>query len=171
MKFFKVQQFWNALFHNKFSPQLESRTKATVVIFMKITECMLYAFFWVISRSLNFICWRFGTLCLLYLHRQVDIYLPMKMEHIECSGTSEYKIQTLRNYSEESIQRSEHGESLKSRNEYMFMNFRIILCFKELKYVFCFTPNVMCLSTRTVRDAVLLIQWKVDDREITRTWF
>jgi len=43
------------------------------------------------------------------------IYLPMKMEQTECSETSEYKIQTPGNYPEESIQHTEHGESLKSR--------------------------------------------------------
>ena len=32
---------------------------------------MLYAFFWVIPRPLNFICRRFGTLCLFHLHRRV----------------------------------------------------------------------------------------------------
>jgi len=44
---------------------------------------MLYVFFWVIPRSLNFICRRFGTVCLFHLHRQVGklfTYLPMKME-------------------------------------------------------------------------------------------
>ena len=30
-------------------------------------------FFWVIPRRLNFICRRFGTLCLFHLHRQVDV--------------------------------------------------------------------------------------------------
>ena len=39
----------------------------------------------------------------------------MKMEETECSETSAYKIQTSGNYPEESIQHSEHGESLKSR--------------------------------------------------------
>ena len=34
---------------------------------------MVYAFFWVIPRSLNFICRRFGQLCLFHLHRQVGI--------------------------------------------------------------------------------------------------
>jgi hypothetical protein len=34
---------------------------------------MLYAFFWVISRRLQFICRRFGTLCLFHLHRKVDV--------------------------------------------------------------------------------------------------
>jgi len=37
------------------------------------------------------------------------------MEERECSETSAYKIQTLGNYLEESIQHSEHGESMKSR--------------------------------------------------------
>jgi hypothetical protein len=36
-------------------------------------------------------------------------------EGTECSETSAYKIQTPENCSEESIQHSEHGESLKSR--------------------------------------------------------
>jgi hypothetical protein len=48
---------------------------------------MLYAFFWVIPRRLNFICRCFGTLCLFHLHRRVGVrmtshsytYLPMKM--------------------------------------------------------------------------------------------
>jgi len=39
----------------------------------------------------------------------------MKMEQTECSETSAYKIQTPENYSRESIQHTEHGESLKSR--------------------------------------------------------
>jgi hypothetical protein len=40
-------------------------------------------------------------------------YLPMKMEQTQCSETSAYKIQTPGNYPEESIQHSQHGESLK----------------------------------------------------------
>jgi hypothetical protein len=32
---------------------------------------IMYAFFWVISRLLNFICQRFGTLCLFHLLRRV----------------------------------------------------------------------------------------------------
>jgi len=34
---------------------------------------MLYVFFWVIPRRLNFICRRFGTLCLFHLHGQVGV--------------------------------------------------------------------------------------------------
>jgi len=43
---------------------------------------LLYVFFWVITRRLNFICRRFGTLCLFHLHWQVGVYtyLLMKME-------------------------------------------------------------------------------------------
>ena len=104
---------------------------------------MLYAFFQVISRRLNFMFRRFGTLCLFHLLRRVVMkddqvrkcwsiykgkgintptfsnlviphnYPPTKMEHTECSETSAYKIQTPGNYPEESIQHSEQGESLK----------------------------------------------------------
>jgi len=41
--------------------------------------------------------------------------MGMKMEQTECFEMSAYKIQTPGNYPEESIQHSEHGESLKSR--------------------------------------------------------
>jgi hypothetical protein len=39
----------------------------------------------------------------------------MKMERIECSETSAYKIQTPGNHPEENIQHTEHGKSLKSK--------------------------------------------------------
>jgi hypothetical protein len=42
-------------------------------------------------------------------------YPAIKMGQTECSETLAYKIQTPKNYPEESIQHSEHGESLKSR--------------------------------------------------------
>ena len=54
---------------------------------------------------------RFGTLRLFHLHRQVGV----KTEHTVCSETWAYKSQTPGNYLEESIQHSEHGESLKSK--------------------------------------------------------
>jgi hypothetical protein len=44
-----------------------------------------------------------------HIHRRVG----MKMERTECSETVAYKIQTPGSYPEESIQQSEHGESLK----------------------------------------------------------
>jgi len=43
---------------------------------LKHYNSLLYANFWVIPRRLNFICRRFGTLCLFHLHKQ----LGMKME-------------------------------------------------------------------------------------------
>jgi len=68
---------------------------------------MSFAVLWVIPRCLNFICRRFGTLCLFHLHRQVGMkntYLPLKMEQTECSEMLAYKIQMLRNYPQESKQ-------------------------------------------------------------------
>jgi hypothetical protein len=70
---------------------------------------MLYAFFWVIPQCLNFICQHFGTLCPVHLHRRVGMgilhtYPPLKIEQTQCSETLTYKIQTLENYPEESIQ-------------------------------------------------------------------
>ena len=73
----------------------------------------------------------FGKFCLFHLHRRVGTlhtYLPMKKEQIGCSETSAYKIRTSGNYPEESIQHSEHDESLKSRfllyacNDIIFLN-------------------------------------------------
>ena len=40
------------------------------------------------------------------------------MEQTQCSETLAYKTQTAGNYPEESIQHSEHGESLKSINPF-----------------------------------------------------
>ena len=34
---------------------------------------MLYAFFWVIPQRLNFICRQFGTLCPIFIHRQIGM--------------------------------------------------------------------------------------------------
>jgi len=79
--------------------------------------CMLCALFWVIPRRLNFICRRFGTVS--HLHRRVGTkdssYLPAYEDGTECSETSAHEIQPPENYPEESVQHSEHGESLKSR--------------------------------------------------------
>jgi len=75
---------------------------------------MLYVFFRVIPRRLNFICRRFGTLCPFYLHRQLGA--PMKMEQAEYSETSAYKIQMPGNYPEENIQHTEHGQSFEIKN-------------------------------------------------------
>jgi len=97
----------------------------TVHLTEHIRQNLLYVFFRVIPRRLNFICQRFRTLCLFHLHRQVGVefytYLHLFILHLpaygggtECSKTSAYKIQTPGNYPEENIQHTEHGESSKS---------------------------------------------------------
>jgi len=50
----------------------------------------------------------------------LNTYLPMKMEQTECSETLTHKIQTPGNYPEQSIEHSEHDESLKSRISFSF---------------------------------------------------
>ena len=63
-------------------------------------------FFWgLIPRCLNIIC-------------------RLYEDGTECSETSAYKIQTPGNHPKERIQRSEHGESLKSR----MLHLSVILC-------------------------------------------
>jgi len=47
-------------------------------------------------------------------------HLPAYEDGTECYETSAYKIQTSGNYPEESLQHSEHGESLKSRIPWIF---------------------------------------------------
>jgi len=109
----------------------------------KIWFPLLYTFFWVIPRYLNFIFRRFGTLMCseppltchspsywlrLFSSQTFSCintptfpkfnhtsHLPAYQDGTECSETSAYKIQTPGNYPQESIQHSEHGESLKSR--------------------------------------------------------
>ena len=93
---------------------LQNKLKySTFCVLISIRFISFYAFFWVIPRRLEFTCRRFGTLCQFHLHRQVDV--PMKIEQTECSETSACKLQTPGNYSKESIQHTENGESLKSR--------------------------------------------------------
>jgi hypothetical protein len=46
----------------------------------------------------------------------------MKMEQTECSDMLAFKLQMPVNHPEESIQHSEHGETLKSRLQYMLNN-------------------------------------------------
>ena len=49
---------------------------------------MFYAFLWVIPRHLNFICQRFGTLCLFHLHRQVGVKNGGQTQHQKCCLTT-----------------------------------------------------------------------------------
>ena len=47
---------------------------------------MLYAFFLVIPQCLNFICQRFGTLCLSHLHRRIGMKDDWVWESLVCSS-------------------------------------------------------------------------------------
>ena len=67
----------------------------------------------------------------------------MKIEQTERSETSAYKIQTSGNYPEESIQHSQHGESLKLR----------IFLFAEV----CF--DVVSKYTRNVLESTAVFIW------------
>ena len=53
--------------------------KFTLLSFQGETSPLLYAFFWVITRRMEFICRRFGTLCLFHLHRQVDVKIEQSV--------------------------------------------------------------------------------------------
>ena len=76
----------------------------------------LYPFFWVIPRSQNFICRRFGTHCSIFFLRIPHV----KLKLTECSETSAYKFHTPKNHPKERIQHSEHVESVKSRTMKLF---------------------------------------------------
>ena len=70
-------------------------------------------------------------------------YPPIKMKQVECSETSEYKIQTPGNYPEVNIQHSEHGESLKSR-----MYTSTVHLYVYQQYIYMYTSAVyvyMCI--------------------------
>jgi len=64
---------------------------------------ILYVSFWLIIWRKNFYAdVSEHSICSIFIGR----YLPMKMEQIECSETSAYKILTPGNYPEENIQHS-----------------------------------------------------------------
>ena len=64
----------------------------------------MYSYFWVILRRLNFVC-----VC-------VCVCLNTTYEDgTGCSETSARKIQTSGNHTKETMQHSQHGESLQSR--------------------------------------------------------
>jgi len=63
------------------SPAIFKQSYAELQTFVLLW--MLYAFFSVIPRRLNFICRRFGTLCLFHLHRQVGMKNDWIWEKLE----------------------------------------------------------------------------------------
>ena len=87
----------------------------------------------------------------LFSNQSFYTYLPMKMEQIECSETSAYKIHTLGNCPEESIQHSENGQSLKW-NDYRFaagyfcMHWRTFLLSNPSHVLYPFWKNANSVS-------------------------
>jgi len=78
-----------------------------------------------VPLCLNFICQHFGV------GRYEEFFTPMKMEQTGRSKTSAYKIQKLGNYPEESLQHSEQGESLKSRNLNVSVSISFNYCLRK----------------------------------------
>ena len=60
-------------------------------------------------------------------------HLPAYEDGTVCSETSAYKLQTPGNYPKESIQHTEHGESLKSRSLYTFTTDSIYVTLEHLE--------------------------------------
>ena len=113
-------------------PHLENPSEYYPPIYMwnRTTFNFLYAFFWVILRSLNFVCRRFGILCSIFIGRWFFTQPPAPEDGTECSETSAHNIHTPGNNPEESIQHLEHDECLKSR-----------------KYFISFSQHSMCGDT------------------------
>ena len=127
---------------------------------------MLYAFFWVIPRRLNFICQRFGTRCLFHLHRRVGMKnFFMKMEQTECFETLAYKFQTPGNYPEESIRHDiiscwTHGylSCLYIINfEHTFVYYDRILSVTELTDVYYNSISSVSVHTVIYHDRILSV--------------
>ena len=64
-------------------------------------------------------------------------YMSLKIEQRECSENLAYKIQTPGNYPEESIQHSEHGESLKSGMQVKFAHILVVLTVPIFHFSLC----------------------------------
>jgi hypothetical protein len=109
------------------------------VIFIHLFT-LLYVFFWVIPRSLNFVGRCFVTLCSIFIGRYSS-HLPAYEDGTECSETSEYKIQTPGNYPEENIQHSQDGKSLKSRI-YLLIYFLFFILHRTGPLEWAYNANV-----------------------------
>jgi hypothetical protein len=76
----------------------------------------------------------------------LHIYLPMKMERTGCSETSACKFQTPGNYPEESLQHTEHGESLESRIYHSY--FREEIDGEQCYFSFGYSENILLYQSR-----------------------
>jgi hypothetical protein len=108
---------------------------------------MLYAFFWVIPRRLNFMCRRFRTLCL--------FHLPPS-DGTECSETTTYKIHTSGNYPEESIQEWLRITSIEKQEKLKFWTHLSLHLLKDL------LPIYITIYPATLALRREQIQWNLD---------
>jgi hypothetical protein len=83
----------------------------------------------------------------------IHIYSPMKMEQTACPETLALKLQTPVNWPEESIQRSEHGESSKSRTVQYFVTNTTL----RISNTFNNWTNTLLLSIFSVYSILTLI--------------
>jgi hypothetical protein len=102
--------------------QLTKQLKNFLKFWTKTSYKMLHVLFFLLGDSLNFMCWRFRTLCV-----SVCLSVPSSqavfccLHHLwrwnrVCSKTLAYKIQTPGNHPQERMQHSEYCKSLKSRS-------------------------------------------------------
>ena len=56
---------------------------------------LLYSFFWVIPRHLNFMCRHFGTICPLHLHRSYGPFVWLPSVWILCADISEHSVHSI----------------------------------------------------------------------------
>jgi len=124
---------------------------------------LLYAFFLGNSPASEFYMPTFRT-TLFRLHRRVGTYPPMKMEHTECSETSAYNIQAPGNHPEESIQHSEHSESLESKKS---LNLSVV----TIQFVKTLRVEVTCSVTFTFTRYFLTIRSKHNSSKCNQTFF
>ena len=90
---------------HKYMSAVKCEYKSNVLDFKlsPCSECCIF-FFWLISRRLNFMRRRFGTLSSIFIGGVSRRLKPsMKMELADCSETSAYKIQTPGNHPKERI--------------------------------------------------------------------
>ena len=103
--------------------------------------CMLYVFFWVISRLLNFIRRRFGTLCLFHVHRLVGV---------ECHSTPTSLWRWNRVFRNVGIKNSDAGELPRRKRTTCFVCFiKLTTCFGHPQvtlYSFLRTNNIYIVA-------------------------
>jgi len=94
---------------------------------------ILYSFFRVILRRLNFICRRFGTLGLFHLH----IYLPEKMEHSvpKCRHVKFGPWGTKQNQTEQNIKIKNPWNCYRRINSLSTSKLNTLITFKVLTFL------------------------------------